>query len=286
MSSPDHTIHTDLGHTEIGHTDIGRTDIGRQGITIVESLPQRGARRPMLDRGEASSLLAVELDRTLELLRSFDDAAWATPTPDCPGWDVRRMYLHVLGACEAARTSENLRQMRAARRHRAREGGPLEAALSHVQIARRLDLDPGALIDRLAEIAPGTVRRRRKLPGLLRRAAVAVDGPVIEHWTLGYLVDVIYLRDLWMHRVDACRAVGTELTLSPEHDGRIVADVVREWAGRHGQPFTLTLTGPAGGRFGSGHDDAESLELDAVEFCRLLAGRGEPSGLLAVTVPF
>jgi hypothetical protein len=33
-----------------------------------------------------------------------------------------------------------------------------------------------------------------------------VDGPVHETWTLGYLTDTIYLRDLWMHRIDAARA--------------------------------------------------------------------------------
>jgi len=33
-----------------------------------------------------------------------------------------------------------------------------------------------------------------------------LDGPVHETWTLGYLADTIYLRDLWMHRIDAARA--------------------------------------------------------------------------------
>jgi len=37
------------------------------------------------------------------------------------------------------------------------------------------------------------------------------------------------------------------MVLTPDHDARIVADVVAEWAGRHGRPFTLHLTGPAGG---------------------------------------
>ncbi len=73
--------------------------------------------------------------------------------------------------------------------------------------------------------------------------------------------------------------------MTPEHDGRIVADVVVEWAGRHGQPFRLTLTGPAGGRWTSG-TGGEELELDAVEFCRITSGRGAGEGLLGVAVPF
>ena len=70
-----------------------------------------------------------------------------------------------------------------------------------------------------------------------------------ETWRMGYLLDVILTRDPWMHRVDIARATGREMVLTPEHDGRIIADVVAEWARRHGQPFTLTLTGPAGGEF-------------------------------------
>lgn len=50
-----------------------------------------------------------------------------------------------------------------------------------------------------------------------------------------------------MHRIDIARATGAPLRLSAGHDGVIVADVVGEWAGRHGQPCTLTLTGPADG---------------------------------------
>lgn len=60
-----------------------------------------------------------------------------------------------------------------------------------------------------------------------------------------------------------------------EVDGRIVADVVAEWAGRHGRPFELHLTGPAGGRYRRGRG-GPSLELDAVELCWILSGRGEP----------
>ena len=79
-----------------------------------------------------------------------------------------------------------------------------------------------------------------------------------ETWRMGYLLDVILTRDPWMHRVDIARATGRELELTPEHDGRIVADVVAEWARRHGQPCTLTLTGPAGGEFVAGRVESRS----------------------------
>jgi hypothetical protein len=112
-----------------------------------------------------------------------------------------------------------------------------------------------------------------------------VDGPVEERWKLGYLIDTIYLRDLWLHRVDACRATGRELVLSSDHDGRIIADVAAEWARRHGRPVTLELTGPVGGSFTQG-TDGEHVSLDAVEFCRTVGGRASGTGLLTTIVPF
>ena len=89
-----------------------------------------------------------------------------------------------------------------------------------------------------------------------------------------------------MHRVDITRATGRELVLTPDHDGMLVADVVAEWAQRHGRPYRLRLTGPAGGSWrGRARGDSDH-ELDAVEFCRVLSGRGQGAGLLAEQVPF
>ncbi len=238
---------------------------------------------------EAMRHQAHELDRTLALLRTLDAAAWTAAT-DCPAWDIRAMYQHVLGACEAgASIRENVHQLRQARAHRKQHGGPLEAALSAVQVRERAGLSPEQILERLTATAPKTVRGRARTPALVRvHAKLAVDGPVHETWKLGYLIDTIYLRDLWMHRADAARAVDRPLELSASHDGRIVADIVAEWARRHGQPFTLDLTGPAGGPYACepDHPQAEHISLDAVGFCRILAGRGHPTGLLTTIVPF
>lgn len=238
---------------------------------------------------EAMRLQAHELERTLALLRSLDQASWAAAT-DCPAWDIRGMYQHVLGACEAgASMPENIRQIGRARAYRKQHGGPLEAALSAVQVSGRASLTPAQITQRLQTIAPKTVRGRTRTPAFLRRQArLAIDGPVFEKWTLGYLIDTIYLRDLWMHRIDAARAAGQPLELTADHDGRIVADITAEWARRHGQPFRLELTGPAGGSYAheSGNPAAEHLSLDAVEFCRTLAGRASATGLLTTIVAF
>lgn len=239
-----------------------------------------------LTHRDAMALQRDELARTVALLAELSPDEWAAQT-ECPAWDVRRMYLHVLGACEGgASLKEQMHQMRAARRTQKAQGGPLEAALSAVQVSERESLGSGELVERLRAIAPRTVKQRSSLPGFVRNGVrMKVDGPVVERWKLGYLVDTIYLRDLWMHRVDACRATGRPIELTAEHDGRIVADVVQEWARRHGRPYSLELTGPAGGEWTAG-DGGPTLRLDAVEFCRTLGGRAAGEGLLATIVPF
>jgi uncharacterized protein (TIGR03083 family) len=240
-------------------------------------------RSPALDRDTAMRLAATEYDRFLTQLRLLNAADWSAPTT-CPGWDVRTMASHVLGMAEmAASLREQLHQQRAA----ARAGGGIDA-LTGVQVRERSHLSPTDLMDRLAIVGPRAVRGRRRMPGLLRRRAMPeeqVVGTAREKWTFGFLVDVILTRDPWMHRLEIAQAVGRSPELTRDHDGVLVADVVAEWASRHGSPYTVRLTGPAGGSWSAG-DDGPDLELDATEFCRLLSGRGTATGLLAEPVPF
>lgn len=249
-----------------------------------------GPRRPALPRPTAMRLARGEYDRFTTQLRQLSPRDWARPT-SCPDWDVHAMACHVLGMAEfAASVPEQLRQLRAARR----AGGLFVDALTSLQVDKHIGRTPEDVVARLSEVGPKAAAGRRRTPALVRRIPLAdqpVDerGCVTESWTVGYLTDVILTRDTWTHRGDIAGAVDRPLALSPEHDGVLVADVVAEWAARHGQPCTLTLTGPAGGRWelnGNAGGDAASLELDAVEFCRILSGRGAGAGLLATRVPF
>jgi len=132
---------------------------------------------------------------------------------------------------------------------------------------------------------PRGLAARRAMPLQMRDTPYDPEIPGERPWTFGYLFDIIHTRDPWLHRIDICRATGRNPELTADHDARIVADVVRDWAPRHGQGFTLTLTGPAGGAFTAG-DGTVVLERDAVEFCRILSGRGEGTGLLSTRVVF
>ena len=235
-------------------------------------------------RPEAAGIAATENQRVLELLRSLEPDDWTRPT-DCELWDVRAMAGHVLGMMEAfASFPQWVHVMRAGRK--AAGDGPLVDGVTAVQVREHADLTAEALVERVAVVGPRAARARGRVPALFRRMPMKeeVNGAT-ETWRLGYLLDVILTRDPWMHRVDITRATGRELVLTPDHDGRLVADVVAEGARRHGRPFTLELGGPAGGTFQHG-DGGERLALDAVEFCRTISGRAEGTGLLSTEVPF
>jgi uncharacterized protein (TIGR03083 family) len=223
-----------------------------------------------------------EYRRLGQLLAGFSPADWQRPT-DCARWAVHDVVAHLVGAAEStARVRELLRQARLGRR--LRPGEPTVEGMNAVQVAERAAATPEQLARSLAAAGARGVRSRRRLPAALRRIPLPF-GPPLGTRPLGYLMDRIYTRDAWMHRVDLARATGRPLVLTAEHDGRIVADVVAEWAGGHGRPYRLGLTGPAGGTWSRGTDGA-ALTLDAVEFCRILSGRAEGSGLLAAAVPF
>jgi uncharacterized protein (TIGR03083 family) len=240
-------------------------------------------RAAALRRDVAMRLAATEYQRFAEMLRALRPGDWAKPT-ECPGWDVRAMAAHALGMVEmAASIRENRRQNKLARAR----GGLFIDALTALQVEERAGMTPAQIAGRFAARAPKAARGRRRAPAFIRRRVmsdVQFDGHD-EAWRIGYLIDVILTRDPWMHRADIARATGADLVLTAGHDGVIVADVVAEWAARHGQPYTLRLTGPAGGSW-TGGDGGPFLEADAIEFCRVLSGRGQASGLLTTQVPF
>lgn len=234
-----------------------------------------------MQHGDWMTLATEEYRRLDALLAELSEEDW-TRTTDCDEWTVQQMVAHLVGAADAgASMRELVHQARLGRT--ARPGEPGVDGMNAVQVRERGNREPARLRSDLAASGARAVRRRSGLPAALRAMRVPF-GPPLGTKPLGYLMDCIYTRDAWMHRIDISRSTGRALRLTADHDGRIVADVVAEWARGHGQPYRLTLTGPAGGSWSDG--DGELHTLDAVEFCRILSGRAPGEGLLAHPVPF
>jgi uncharacterized protein (TIGR03083 family) len=238
-----------------------------------------------IDRSEARALAEAENERVLDLLRSLSDDDWSQPT-DCAAWDVRALAGHVLGGMEGFSSFRQLMHMMRAAKKEAGKGSFVDG-MTAVQVRERAGLTHDELLRRLAEAGPRSARFRARMPAPFRAMPMKQEllSGKTESWKMSYLLDTILTRDTWMHRVDVACATGHDLALTADHDGRIVADAVAEWARRHGQPFLLQLTGPAGGSFTQGAG-GEAITLDAVEFCQILSGRASGSGLMTQEVPF
>ncbi|MDP3892375.1 maleylpyruvate isomerase family mycothiol-dependent enzyme [Nocardioides sp.] len=244
-----------------------------------------GLVHPAIPRPDAMRLAATAYQRFAAAIAELSDEDWERPT-DCAEWDVRAMVAHVGGMADfAASPLEMRRQLRLAK---ASGREPSIDALTQLQVEEHVHLSPTDLVAAARRSGDRAARGRRRTPGLIRRRRLpepqVVNGRT-EFWSIGFLTDVILTRDTWLHRIDVCRATSREPVLTAEHDGRIVADVVAEWAARHGRPYRLTLTGPAGGTWASG-DDGDLVVMDAVDFCRTLSGRAHGTGLLSTEVPF
>jgi uncharacterized protein (TIGR03083 family) len=237
-----------------------------------------------LTRTEARVLAEEEFTRFANLVASLTPDEWTAPT-DCTGWDVRKMVLHVLGSGEA---QASVREFV----HQLRRGMPLNKeidshhwvdGMNELQIRERDQLSNDELVAQVAAVGPKAVKGRWRTPPPARYIPLPF-GPPIGWAPLKYLLDVGFTRDVWAHRIDVHAAIGRRMQLTADHDGRLVADIVAEWAGIHGQPFELVLDGPAGGKFEQGIA-GERVEIDALDFIRTLSGRLPGEGVLSNPLP-
>ena len=244
---------------------------------------------PALTHAEAMAMAAVELDRFLALVDSLGPDDWRRPTA-CTRWDVRQVLAHVTGAAAGfARWSEFRRQNnpRLHRRYR-QPGDTVIDRINAIQVADRADRAPAALIAELREVGPRAIATRRRLPAPLRAVRLPMPPPIGRVMPIGYLTDLIYTRDLWMHRLDIARATGRPMVLTAEHDGRVTALVVRDLAHTLAPllgdaSLVYALTGLAGGAWLIGDNPAPAavIQMDALDFNLLASGRLAPADLLA-----
>ena len=164
-----------------------------------------------VDHDAWMALATTEYARLDDLLRSLTPAEWVAPT-DCVEWDVRAMVAHLVGAAEGnARIIEGVRQAVVGRRRYRRD--VLVDSINMVQIADRAGRTPAELVEDLRDAGRRGVAARRRIPGLIRGIVVPI-GPPIGTKPIGYLMDRIYTRDAWMHRIDIARATGHDLVVT------------------------------------------------------------------------
>jgi len=237
-----------------------------------------------ISRQEARVLASAEFEKFGALAVSLVPEEWSTDT-DCVGWDVRKMVLHILGSADAQASPLVFL-------HQLRRGLPLNKkidshhwvdGLNELQIRERSELSDDEVVAQLAAVGEKAVKGRFGTPLPMRYTPVPFGDPI--GWKpVNYLLEVGFTRDVWAHRIDIHAVIGRAMELDLAHDGRLVADIVREWAELHGEPFDLHLTGPAGGTFRQSQG-GEHVEMDALDFIRTLSGRLPGAGVMRHPLP-
>lgn len=229
---------------------------------------------PALNHDQWMEIGAAQNDALVGELRELGSAEWEAPT-DCALWTVKDIAAHVLGAAEGFTSfSENRRQAIGGFRRRGTLGSFLNG-MNQTQVEDRRHLSPAELIARLEQRLPRFIEIRRRLgrPGRF----VPMYDPNLGPTNLRYLMDTIFARDVFMHRVDIARATGREVRLGTD-ERLLVADVTRDWARRRNVRARIELEGPVGGTFVAGSESTH-IAGDATEFCRVVSGRAEPDAL-------
>jgi uncharacterized protein (TIGR03083 family) len=232
------------------------------------------ARLPQTDRDHAALIGDAEGQAAVALLAQLSGSDWQRPT-DCPEWDVRALVSHLVGECEdGLRLRTSLRRELAGRR-RYPDKASADAHMA-VQVADHR-AEPGPeLAERFAQLWPRAVQARRRRPAAVRWITLSSGLPGMPRFSLGCLFDIIYNRDLWMHRLDLARATGQPFVIG-DHDRHIVEQVVRDLAlAWPAAPVALELTGPAGGSWLIGPGEpAAVIRAEATAWMRTLAGRDD-----------
>jgi hypothetical protein len=159
-------------------------------------------------------------------------------------------------------------------------------AVNQLQVDERAKAIPAELITEVAEAGALAIRKRARLPLVLRMMPANI--PTLGWVRLAYVTDLIGTRDMWMHRLDICRATGRLMEVDAQHDGRMMALVMRDLAGWHASNFKTgrvyyELEGAAGGGYYIGEVPSPwaSLRVEALDFAFLAAGRTTANELIA-----
>ena len=198
----------------------------------IDQTTKTAPRPSVLDRDLAMRLAATEYDEVVALLERLTPEQWSAPT-DCPGWDVRAMAGHMLGMTEmAASLREMVRQQLAAAKRQKSDGGLSIDALTSVQVEKNAGLSTAEVVEAMRAAGPKAARARRRIPALLRKRTMPEAQDVAgdeELWTIGFSGHDPDPGPVHAPHRHLPRR-GLPFGATADHEGHLVADVVREWA--------------------------------------------------------
>lgn len=248
---------------------------------------QDGTRVAPLKHDEAMQMSTEELRRFQALIESLDEDDWDQQTA-CSLWTVKDIVAHqaahVVGFTSLGSFLGQLKP--SLLRPYLKQGMGMLDAWNQSQVDLRREYSPQQLIAEINDHVAASLRGRDRIPGFVRGITLPAPG-LDQPRSMGYVFDLIYTRDMWMHRMDICHATGRDMPMDSDHDQRMVALIVRDLAqkavkGVSGRTALLDLSGPAGGcyRIGSDTQAQTTLKMDIPTFGLLTSGRVKAANLL------
>lgn len=249
-------------------------------MTTLTSMPasaeQIALEIPGLTHAEAGPLSQTEYERTLAVLDQLQGDDWMQPTY-CTAWNVRDMTAHLAGAVTGSTTLSEFIHQNVTNAYLKEVKDPVDG-INRLQLEERAGKTPAELVDEFRKNGQIAVNNRQKLPWVIRKIHLQMG--TIGFAPLEYLLDTMYPRDQWMHRYDICAATGKEMVVTPDHDGRIIALVVRDIARKLKKQMVdrnvlLQLRGVLDGDFLFGPSSTPdcTIEMDFFDFNLRASGR-------------
>ena len=191
-----------------------------------------------LDALEARNLYVASVRAFATFLDQLDDPEWQAVTR-CDPWTVKDTAGHLLGWNAAfTSVSELTKQIAGAFRYRKRFGNMTDAQ-NEAQVDLARSLAPSELIAALRDRGARAARIRYRLSRTI--GFVPIYFPYLGGWQKSsYLLEVIFLRDLLMHRSDCADATGRDPHWD-QRDRRVMIDMVTDWATRTDADVTIEL---------------------------------------------
>lgn len=249
-------------------------------LSAKESSIANAIQIPELHREEVIPMAREELNRFLALLEALSPDDWQKPT-ECTLWSVKDIVAHQGShVYSLTRVGELLDQFNPlqALDYLKKGMSPLDAA-NQRQVDKRTNWTSAQLIAEIRDNSEKSLVERQRFPRLLRALATP-PVPGTDKWIgIGYLLDNIYTRDMWMHRLDIAHATGREMLQNTGHDGRITAlamlDLAKTLAPKlKHRAIIYHLSGKAGGEWQIANAAAEArISLDTLVFHRIAACR-------------
>lgn len=236
-------------------------------------------------RTEWARVADDELSRFLAIVDGLSESEWQLPT-HCDLWNVRDIVAHQGGHVQMGSGVKGLIAQVQPKHTRAYKHLGLSGndAANQAQVEMRRDRSPAELVAEVRDGTPRSIASRVRMNPVARNIRIPVPGYGLM--TVDHLLNVVFPRDMWIHRLDIADATGRPFEITPGHDDTLLEGVLVDMERNvrkllPGRSVVLIIDGPAGGTWRLGEGEEIDVTMDLPTFLR----RSSERSTAAETLP-